>query len=359
MTLAERLVDRLQDNLPWSTIRRVPWSIIILIVLLLAPFLSSSSYILFVFSAAMFYAMVVMALNVIVGANVWHLAHATFIALGGYTAGYLTKTLGLSLWITIPAGVAVATIASLILFLPTLRLHEHYLMIATLIIGVIGQITFTNMVEFTGGTTGMAGIHAIEIPWLVNGADGLTAAIVPATHPRQIYYIILLGTVFTYLVVRRLDNSPLGIAIRAMREDDLAARAMGHDTRKLRLIAVGIGSALAGLAGGIFVARFHAISPAASSSDTSILYMTMLIVGGSGNIYGAITGGALLAVLPQVLQDFEEYRLLVYGTILLVMMLYRPQGIFPERARQLKVPKRYKSEDGSPIPQSQEEIKVV
>jgi branched-chain amino acid transport system permease protein len=315
----------------------LPWVWIALAALFVAPFLSSSPYVIFVGTAAMYFATIVMALNVIVSAGVWHIGFAAFLALGGYTAGYFAKHLGVSLWLGIPLGALASMIVGVLLFIPTLRLHQHYLMIATLIIGVVAEIMFINLVPFTGGTAGMSGIPSIEIPWIVDGQLALTAA----ARPQQQYYVVLLGALITYLVVRRLDDSPLGVAMRAMREDDLAAQVMGHDTRRLRLLAVAVGSALVGMAGGILVMRLHAISPAASSADDSILFMTMLVVGGSGNIYGAMLGGALLSVLPQVLQNFARYRLLVYGLILLFMMLFRPQGVIPDRVRRLSLPAAY------------------
>ncbi len=326
------------------------WAWVVAALLLVVPFVSTSPYIIFVGTAAMYFAIITMALNVIVSAGVWHIGFAAFLALGGYTAGFLAKNLSLSLWLGIPLGGLASMIVGVVLFAPTLRLHQHYLMIATLIIGVVAEIMFVNLVDFTGGTAGMSGIPSIEIPWVVDGRLVTTAA----ARPQQQYYIVLLGALITYLVVRRLDNSPLGIAIRAMREDDLAAQVMGHDTRRLRLIAIAVGSALAGMAGGLLVARLHAISPAASSAEDSVLFMTMLVVGGSGNIFGAMIGGALLSVLPQVLQSFASFRPLVYGLILLFMMLFRPQGIIPDRVRWLTVPTQ-RGTPAEPAPAAQSE----
>ena len=312
----------------------LPWVWVVVALLIVAPFVSTSPYIIFVGTAAMYFSIIVMALNVIVSAGVWHIGMAAFLALGGYVAGYLAKHLGITLWLGVPLGGLASMVIGVLLFTPTLRLHQHYLMIATLIIGVVAEITFVNLVDFTGGTAGMSGIPSIEIPWVVDGRLIITAA----ARPQQQYYIVLFGALVTYLIVRRLDNSPLGIAIRAMREDDLAAQVMGHDTRRLRLIAIAVGSGLVGMAGGILVSRLHAISPAASSAEDSVLFMTMLVVGGSGNIFGAIVGGALLSVLPQVLQGFARYRPLFYGLIMLFMMLFRPQGLIPDRVRRLTVP---------------------
>jgi branched-chain amino acid transport system permease protein len=310
----------------------------VLAFLLVVPFISNSPYVIFMASAALFYSMVVLGLNVINNSGVWNLAHATFLAIGGYTTGFLAKTYGLSPWIGIPIGAVVAGLVSVIVMVPTLRLHQHYLMIATFILALIGTITFTNWVEVTNGTAGMSGIPPIKIPWLVQEGGRWSLSLVPAIRPDQQYYVVLLGLVLTYLVAYRLDNSPLGITIRAMREDDLAAQSMGQDTRRLRLLAMGIGSTIAGMAGGIFAIRFLSISPAASSLDDSILYMVMLIVGGSGNIYGAIAGASLLSILPELLRGLQSYRLLVYGVILLGMMLFRPQGLIPERVRRLEIP---------------------
>jgi len=303
----------------------------LLALLLLIPATTSNPYVIFVITAALFYSMVALGLNVIVGlSGIWQLAQAAFLAVGGYTAGFLAKQYGISLWLGIPAGAIVAALLSIVLALPTLRLRDEYLMIATLNFGIIAQILMTNLDQFTGGTAGMSAIPPISIPWW-SEETGLT--ITGAIRPNQQYYVVLLGFVVTWLIVRRLQASPMGRALRAMRDDEIVAQTMGQNTLRLRLIAFAIGCGLAGLAGGIFVARFQSISPAAAGLNNSVLYLAMVIVGGTGNLFGVIVGASLLSTLPEVLRDLEKYRLLVYGGILVATMVFRPQGLFPERMR--------------------------
>jgi branched-chain amino acid transport system permease protein len=305
-----------------------PWGA--LAALLVIPAMTANGYVIFVITAALFYSMVALGLNVIVGlSGIWQLAQAAFLAVGGYTAGFLAKQYGVSLWIGIPAGAVVAALLSLLLSLPTVRLRDEYLMIATLNFGVVAQILMTNLDQFTGGTAGMSGIPPLTIPWISDSGLLLTEAI----RPGQQYYVVLLGFLVTLAIVLRVRASPMGRALKAMREDEMAAQTMGQNTQKLRIIAFAIGCGLAGLAGGIFVARFHSISPAAASLSNSVLYLAMVIVGGTGNIWGVIVGAVLLSSMPEILRDLERYRLLAYGGVLVACMVFRPQGLFPETPR--------------------------
>jgi branched-chain amino acid transport system permease protein len=306
------------------------WPVAVLALLLAVPAVTANGYVIFVITAALFYSMVALGLNVIVGlSGIWQLAQAAFLAVGGYTAGFLAKEYGISLWIGIPAGALVAAFLSLLLSLPTVRLRDEYLMIATLNFGVVAQILMTNLDQFTGGTAGMSGVPPLTIPWLSDGALRFTEAI----RPGQQYYVVLLGFLVTLAIVLRLRASPMGRALKAMREDEMAAQTMGQNTQKLRIIAFAIGCGLAGLAGGIFVARFHSISPAAASLSNSVLYLAMVIVGGTGSLWGVIVGAVLLSSMPEILRDLERYRLLAYGGVLVACMVFRPQGLFPEKPR--------------------------
>jgi branched-chain amino acid transport system permease protein len=333
-------MDAIKHRFSFLTRSRIQW--VVLAFLLVAPFLSSSPYVIFMATAMVFYSMVVLALNVINNAGIWNLAHATFLALGGYITGYLAIHYHLNVWITIPIGAVVAGLISVVLMVPILRLHQHYMMIATFNLSLIGSIILTNWEEVTSGTSGLSGIPAMQIPWLVNEGGQWSLALVSAIRPEQTYYIVLFGAILTYVIVRRIEESPLGLVMRAMRDDDQATQSMGQDTRRLRLLAMGIGSTIAGFAGGIYAMRFLSVSPQTSSLDNSVLFMVMLIVGGSGNMYGAIAGASLLALLPELLRGSDRYRLLVYGVILLAMMLFRPQGLIPERVRRIKLPEGLK-----------------
>jgi branched-chain amino acid transport system permease protein len=309
---------------------RLSFRLTILALLILAPAVTANPYVIFVATAAMFYSMVAVGLNVVVGlSGIWQMAQATFLAVGGYTAGFLAKHFGLSLWLGIPAGSLVAAALSILLTLPTLRLRDEYLMIATLNFGVIAQILMTNLDWLTGGTAGMSAIPPIAIPWWSEHALVVTRAV----RPDQQYYVVLLGFLVTWLIARRLQASPIGRALRAMRDDEIVTQTMGQNTLYLRLIAFAIGCGLAGLAGGVFVVRFLSISPEAASLSNSVLYLAMVIVGGSGNLVGVIFGASLLSTLPEVLRGLEKYWLLVYGGILVLTMVFRPQGLLPERMR--------------------------
>lgn len=304
------------------------WPVFVLVALLIVPAATTNGYVIFIISAALFYSMVALGLNVIVGlSGIWQLAQAAFLAVGGYTAGFLAKQYGLSLWIGIPAGALVAALLSLVLSIPTVKLRDEYLMIATLNFGVVAQILMTNLDKFTGGTAGMSGVPPLTILWV--SGDGLT--LTGAIRPDQQYYVVLLGFLLTLLIVMRVQKSPMGRALRAMREDEMAAQTMGQNTQKLRVIAFAVGCGLAGLAGGIFVARFHSISPAAAGLSNSVLFLAMVIVGGTGNLWGAIIGAVLLSAMPEILRDLDKYRLLAYGGVLVACMVFRPQGLIPER----------------------------
>ena len=200
-------------------------------------------------------------------------------------------------------------------------MRGDYLAIVTLGFGEIIRLIMNNQTELTGGAQGILQIQPPEIFGFV------------INTPLRFYYLIFIGAVLVAFVTARLNNSRIGRAWIAMREDEDVAQAMGINTVNYKLLAFATGAAFAGLAGLIFAARQRNIFPADFGLLVSIEALSLIIIGGMGSIPGVIAGAVALKGLPELLRALQEYRLLIYGALLVVMMLVRPEGLLPSRRR--------------------------
>lgn len=291
----------------------------------------SSIYQTTIFSAAFLYVMLALGLNIAVGiAGQLVLGYAAFYAVGAYTYGLMHAYFGLGFWACLPVGGLLATVAGLCLGFPVLRLRGDYLAIVTLGFGEITRLLLTNWSDFTGGNKGISGIPR-------PGLFGMDLNMEQSTI--YVYYLAFLAAIVTIIVVSRLKNSRVGLALQAMREDEIAGEAMGIDLRKTKLAAFALGSCWAGFAGVLFAARNSYINPASFNFMESAMILSMVVLGGMGSIAGVALAAMLLALMPEYLRAFSEYRMLLFGALMVVMMIFRPQGMLPPRKRTYAISK--------------------
>jgi len=317
-------------NLPSSRQKqgRVVGIVLGIILLLLLPWLVGQflSQALFIVGL---YIMIGLGLNIVVGyAGLLDLGYVVFFAFGAYTMGILTSAgpLGLSnlnFWTALPFCVLVGLIWGFLLGFPVLRLRGDYLAIVTLGFGEIIRILATSdwLAPFEGGPQGVLHIpNPVIFGYTMN-------------QPQAMYYLVIAGSLLVAFVTVRLRDSRLGRQWMAMREDQDVAEAMGINLVQTKLLAFAIGAAFSAMAGGIFAARLGNIFPHSFNLLISINALALIIVGGLGSIPGVVVGALILVGLPELLREFTEYRLLMYGILLIVMMLFRPEGFVPELTR--------------------------
>jgi branched-chain amino acid transport system permease protein len=265
-----------------------------------------------------FYVVVCLGLNIIVGfAGLLSLGYAAFFAVGAYTTGILSSHFGINFWVTLPLSALAAVIAGIAIGGPTLRLRSDYLAIVTLGFGEMTRLIARNL-QITGGASGLIGIQR---PVLF----GLTL-----NKINHFYYMFFVLAVLAVLVSYRLYDSRLGRAWQYMREDEDAAEAMGINVVAVRLYAFIIGSAFGALAGSLMAAKMTAISPESFSFMQSIMILLAVVLGGMGKIPGVILGALVMVAFPEMARGIGPYRMLIFGVVLLFLMLYRPQGLWPD-----------------------------
>jgi branched-chain amino acid transport system permease protein len=262
------------------------------------------------------YVVLALGLNIIVGqAGLLNLGYVAFYAIGAYAYAILSTTYGLSFWPGLVAGAAAAAFFALLLGIPTLRLRGDYFAIVTLGLGEITRIVLNNWDAMTGGPNGIANI----------GRPSVGGHVFSTTL--EFYYLILLIAIVTVFAMRRLMASRIGRAWLAIRDDETAAETMGIDTYRLKVLAFVLGSSWAGLTGVFFAAKMAFISPESFTFFESVLILCMVVLGGMGSIPGIILGAFLLITLPEMFRDFQDYRMLAFGAALVLMMVFRPQGL--------------------------------
>jgi branched-chain amino acid transport system permease protein len=271
------------------------------------------------------YVLLAMGLNVVVGqAGLLDLGYVAFFAIGAYSMAIL-GTMGPH-WTfpeILPVAIAIAMVAGVVLGTPTLRLRGDYLAIVTLGFGEIVRITAVN----TDSIGGPRGISGIPHPPNVGGIRfGLL-------DPKPYYWLTLTLIIVAILLLRRLERSRVGRAWTAIREDEDAAALMGVPVFKFKLWSFAIGAGFGGLGGTLYAAKVTFINPNTFTLILSILILSAVVLGGSGNLAGVIVGAVVIAYLPERFRNFEEYRVLVFGAALVTMMVFRPQGLIPSRRR--------------------------
>jgi ABC-type branched-subunit amino acid transport system ATPase component/ABC-type branched-subunit amino acid transport system permease subunit len=261
------------------------------------------------------YVIVAQGLNLLVGyTGQPSLGHAGFYAIGAYTGALLATKLGISFWVALPLSMAAAAVAGLIIALPTLKLEGPYLAMVTIAFGIIVNSLAIEWSALTGGTQGVLNIPRPAIAGFRLGLEG------------QFVLIVATAAVIT-VVLRNLMRSPWGRSFVAVRENPIAAQAVGLDTRAVKTLAFTISAALAGVGGHLFAFLQGFISPEAFEFDASIFFLTMVIFGGAGTLAGPLVGAPLMTFLPELLQRFVDFRLIIYGALIVVSLYALPRGV--------------------------------
>ncbi|NYT63629.1 ABC transporter ATP-binding protein [Alcaligenaceae bacterium] len=311
---------------------------------------------------ALLYVMLALGLNIVVGfAGLLDLGYIAFYAVGAYVWALLASPhfgLHLPFWVVLPAGVLLAAFFGALLGAPTLKLRGDYLAIVTLGFGEIVRIFMNNLDAPINITNGPQGINRIDT-FSVNGfLFGRSQEIFGfrITGPEKYYYLLLLLTLVIVIMCARLQNSRIGRAWEAVREDETAAKAMGINTRNIKLLAFSMGACFGGVAGAMFSSMQGFVSPESFSLTESISVLCMVVLGGMGHIPGVILGALLLSVFPEILRavvvplqhtlfgdvllDPEGIRMLLFGFAMVLIMIFRPAGLWPSavRRRELRTP---------------------
>lgn len=255
-------------------------------------------------------AMLALSIYLTLSCGLLSLANAAFMGIGAYTASLLTMQMDLPFPIVLAAGTALPALVALIIGIPTLRLSGVYLAMATLGFGEVVRVVIQNL-EFTGGPMGVNGIP-----------------------PKTEFWHIALLLVLTLFILGRLRRSKVGRAFEAIKADEVAARLMGVNVTRYKLLAFVLGAAIAGLAGGLNAHYTFTIGPSNYGFEPAVELLTMTVFGGSANLIGPTIGATIMTILPEALRDLKDYRLAFNGLILILVVLYLPNGIWdPKRIR--------------------------
>ena len=268
------------------------------------------------------YIVLALGLNVVVGqTGLLVLGYVAFYAVGAYTYAILATGHWINFWAALPIAAFMAGIFGFVLGAPTLRLRGDYLAIVTLGFGEIIRIVLNNWDRLTGGPNGITDIPRPKI-----GSFEFSSL-------TPYYYLVLAFAALTIFFVSRLNDSRIGRAWIAIREDETAAEAMGVNTTWLKLLSFALGATLAGLAGVFYAAKMGFVSPESFNFLESVIILCMVVLGGMGSIPGVILGAVVLYVLPEALREFQQFRMLIFGGALVALMVFRPQGIIGTKRR--------------------------
>ncbi|TLM64767.1 MAG: high-affinity branched-chain amino acid ABC transporter permease LivM [Deltaproteobacteria bacterium] len=299
----------------------------ILAAALIFPWLADT-YQVNILGLALIFVVLGLGLNITVGlAGLLDLGYIAFFAVGAYCYALLNTRFGLGFWPCLPLGGLAGACCGLLLGFPILRLRGDYLAIVTLGFGSIARIVLENWDEVSGGAQGIAGVARPGLFGAEFGLAGMTT---------YLYYLLLGLVALTVFVTRRLQHSRVGRAWVALREDEIACAAMGVDVARTKLSAYACGAFWAGLVGVIFAARNTYINPNSFTFMESALVLSIVVLGGMGSIVGVVLAALALVLLPEYLRALAEYRMLVFGAVMVAMMILRPQGLVIARRRRYR-----------------------
>lgn len=299
--------------------------LLVLILLIVIPLFMNNYYI-DVLTIAGIYTVLALGLNIVVGlAGLLDLGYIAFYAVGAYSYGILNTEFGIPFWPALIIGALLSALCGTMLGIITLRLRGDYLAIVTLGFLMIVHLILNNWDGLTHGPNGILGIEPPSF-------GDFTLSV-----PIHFYYLILLIAGLTALVIYRINNSRIGRAWIAMREDEIAASAMGINVTYMKILAFALGASWAGLAGVFFAGRYAFISPESFTFFETVLVLSMVVLGGMGSITGVIIGVVLLIILPEVFRGFQDYRMLAFGGAMTLMMIFRPQGLIGNPRRKIEL----------------------
>ncbi|WP_166358824.1 high-affinity branched-chain amino acid ABC transporter permease LivM [Pseudomonas akapageensis] len=316
------------------------WVIMGLIVVALVwPFFGSRGAV-DIATLILIYVLLGLGLNIVVGlAGLLDLGYVGFYAVGAYSYALLSHYYGLSFWICLPiAGLMAATFGFLLGF-PVLRLRGDYLAIVTLGFGEIIRLFLRNLTGLTGGPNGISNIPKPTLFGLSfdrTAAEGMQTfheffglTYNPVSKVVFLYLVALLLALFALFVINRLLRMPIGRAWEALREDEIACRALGLNPTVIKLSAFTLGACFAGFAGSFFAARQGLVTPESFTFIESATILAIVVLGGMGSQLGVVLAAVVMILLPELMRDFSEYRMLMFGALMVLMMIWRPQGLLP------------------------------
>lgn len=360
--LAVFVVQMLRPWIAGRTTRRIPWPtlpaissrqrrVLLLFTLIVAvtwPFLGGRNAV-DIATLALIYVMLGLGLNIVVGfAGLLDLGFVGFYATGAYTFALLYHWAGWSFWQALPLTGAVSALFGFILGFPVLRLRGDYLAIVTLGFGEIIRLLLVNLTSFTGGPDGISGLPK---PSLLGLEMSRNPSVEGATTFHQffglefssmymvifLYLMALLLAVITLWISSRLIRMPIGRAWEALREDEIACRSLGLNPMTIKLSAFTMGAMFAGFGGAFFAARQGIVNPESFTFIESALILAIVVLGGMGSQLGVILAAILITVLPEFAREFAEYRMAVFGLVMIVMMVWRPQGLLPMKRHHVEI----------------------
>ena len=293
------------------------------LALILVPFVIKSRYVMWVICLIGIYSILTMSLNLIAGyMGQTSMGHAALYMIGAYCSGLLGSKLGWPFWITLLFGILGGAVGGLILGLATMKLSASYLAVITLAFGEVVEMVVLNWKSVTNGPLGVRNIPSPNFfGFKLSPTNG------------GYYWLMLALVTISVLISLNVLNSRFGRAVRAIKDDELAAKLMGVHTAAFRVKTIALSGAMAGMAGAFYASMNHYIDAATFSYDVSMTILCIVIFGGLGSIPGMIIGSGLLIAFPEVLRSLADYRFVVYGLILILMMRFRPQGLLGGRSK--------------------------
>jgi len=285
-------------------------------LVMVSPLFFKGGYLLNVLVFVGIHTMLAVGLNLLLGfAGQISLGQAAFFGLGAYISGILTTAHSVNPWLAMALAALTVGILAFFIGFPILKLKGHYLAMATLGLGIIAYIVFNEAVELTGGPSGLSGIPNLSLGSIVFDSD------------IKNYYLIWSFTLITILLSLNLAHSRIGRALRAIHDSEVAATVMGVNARLLKVQIFALSAFISTIAGSLYAHTMTFVSPASFGFNFSIELVTMVIIGGLGSIYGSFLGAAILTLLPEVLRAFQDYDIIVYGLILILITMFMPGGL--------------------------------
>jgi len=303
-----------------KTLQESWWQILLLALALALPQLLTSRYLFQIVLMGYLFSIATLSMNLILGyTGQASLAHAGFFGIGAYGVAILTKA-GVSFWLALPFSALLSASVGFLVGLPTLRTKGSYFAISTLCFGVIISIVAGNWINLTGGYTGVVGIPPptpLRLPW--GGQIGFE-------DRKAQYYLVLAFLLLTLWVMNRLVRSLLGLSFMAVRNNEVLAGALGIDSFRVKLLSFVVSNFFAGLAGGLYASLIGSISPSTASLELTFNWLVYILLGGVATLSGPVIGAFLIPLIMESLQFLAEYRMLIFGALLIVVIVYFPRG---------------------------------
>jgi len=295
------------------------WRTVIAIVAIAVPFIFTNEYYISVIILACIWALLSVSLNLIVGyTGQISIAHGAFFGIGAYTAALTMLKFGLSFWLALPLSGLIAAFFGLLVGYPALRLRGAYFAIASMCFGLAINVIITHWIDLTRGTMGLPGIPE-------------PTPIGPLTFESLMakYYLIVIFLFLTIFIINRIVDSRVGKSFIAICQNEALAESIGVNLMRYKVMAFAVGAFFAGIGGSLYAIFFGFISPEVSGLDISFNTLVFVIIGGAGTMVGPIFGAFFLTVLPEALQVLKELRMVIFGIILILTIIFLPKGLFP------------------------------